>query len=127
MDSDRPYTVDEVRGLRQATGAPIRLVIRFLTDTPEPLRSRVLQAITDRETSGATGFLRDPVETDLATRTTFEQVSAEVRHDLPHSPDFVGRMGNFGRVCFEIQRRLREDHGIIWFTPTEMNPWTIFN
>ena len=124
MDRERGYTAQEVCLLRRATGMPICRAVALLEKTPEPLRSRMLQAAAEQVTTGESGHLTDPTQHDPATSGTFQRVHREVIRDLPTPERILGMMNRTHHLTIarEMQRRLRNQHGIVWFTPLEMNP-----
>jgi len=72
--------------------------------------------------------IADPIEQSPQYKKVIHEVEKEAEANLKKKGlDFPGRMGYCHSLWGEIQRILKEKHGIEWKTPAEMNPMTIFD
>lgn len=117
---------DTTMAVHRATGLPVMKAKAFImTKSPELVR-RILeghrvQLITQP------GGLSDPIEDDpvvgWTVRQVLEQTGLEIEaahaHDRPRG------------LCYLIwrtaQERLLREHAIVWYSPEQMNPATIFD
>ncbi|MDQ1925105.1 hypothetical protein [Massilia pseudoviolaceinigra] len=120
MTNEEPFSSADLFEYHKATGCPVMKVKAELLSMEPELRSRVFKAALTQPREW--GGLRDPIENDPATR---ELVGAAARE----AETLVGATAGRGR-CHRIwieQKRVLALQGISWFSPVEMNPWTVFD
>jgi len=126
---------------RRATGLPVMAAKRKLEEC-DPNDWLALIAASEN-TDTPDGMARDPLEDDetvgLLIRDVLDAVTERVirEHDehiakmRQTSPDLADFLSNRRGICHliwnETQKALREEHGIEWRTPRELNPQTIFD
>ena len=68
----------------------------------------------------------DPIYDDPAIKPLIDSAALEAGRLLEHDPK-RGQMGFCYVTWATIKRILREEHGIEWKTPSEMNPDVLFD
>jgi hypothetical protein len=122
IDSKLELSLEQIKLFRKATGCPVGK-IRSVIEAMEPgLRERMLIAVQTQE--GPTFY--DPIEDDEQFRSVIknaEQVATK------HAEETVGmhRRGKCHLIWTEQARILKEVHGIVWYTPRELNPGTCYD
>jgi len=122
-----PVPLSAMQLFRQATGAPWSEARRILERASPLLYARTLAAAEFRLACRAAGRLQydhmliDPIEHDPATATLFREAVAEVEKLTDDRPRL--RRGSCFRNWVALKNLLRDQYGIEWFTPVEMNPW----
>lgn len=120
MTDDLPFSNTELFAYHKATGSPLlKAKLELLSMEPE-LRSRVFKAALGQ--SRKAGRLHDPLEDDPGTRILIQ--AAAKAAELLVGPA-VGR-GRCHRIWAE-QTRILAAQGITWFSPTAMNPWSVYD
>jgi hypothetical protein len=72
------------------------------------------------------GELHDAVELTSEYKSVIKAVENQVDDELKDFP--LRRCMGFGHIyCERIAQILREEHGIIWRSPAEMNPWNCYD
>jgi hypothetical protein len=110
-----------------------RKVMFYQTDEPKiPVPIKGMRTLEDvLKTIGPTGksggydypFRRDPIEDDPAIKPIIEDMMAVA--DASIDPNWV--FGRCNWVWDKTKELLREYHGIIWFSPNDMNPGAHFD
>ena len=70
------------------------------------------------------GVLHDPIEDDPQYRNLVQQAEAEAEQALKGRDRDVGFCH---LVCATQRDILQNKHGVVWFTPSEMNPGMLFD
>lgn len=86
------------------------------------LRERVLLA--SRTAKPGTSHLTDPIERDPAIRRKVREAREEAEHQAKAQGLTMGRCHFIWAKQAQI---LRDEHGINWYSPAEMNPSTCFD
>ncbi|MHA3774772.1 hypothetical protein ACXR0O_24890 [Verrucomicrobiota bacterium sgz303538] len=120
---EHPETEVVIR-FRRATGLGFLAAREFLSTQPSQLSERILQAGATQP--GGTR-LHDPIEDEPETAAViaaaFSRAEAEVDAEY-QSGCFRGRCH---AVWKRVERILREESGIEWFSPARMNPGGCFD
>jgi len=109
--------------LRRATGLKVLEARKFLQTEPPLLCQRIVQAHEFRLAKAPLRrSLRDPIEDDPATAPIVAQayLKAEAFVDERFGKDY--RRYRDRSVWREVERILRDEHQIVWFSPGRMNP-----
>ena len=97
-----------------------------LPPDPELLRRRELAKQTRKIISGKSRHLQDPISADPAIAKLIDEAGDRARMEVTDN----GRNHYFG-CCHRIGSRqkeiLKQEHGITWFTQSEMNPNVIYD
>jgi hypothetical protein len=92
---------------------------------PELLRRRELARQTNKHTHPKIRFLYDPIRDDPDIGPIIKAAS-----ECAHQEVSGGKYEHLG-TCYLIWRRqkeiLKEEHGITWYSPREMNPGVIYD
>ena len=92
---------------------------------PELLRRRELARQTNKHTHPKIRFLYDPIRDDPDIGPIIKAAS-----ECAHQEVSGGKYEHLG-TCHLIWRRqkeiLKEEHGITWYSPREMNPSVIYD
>jgi len=121
-DSKLELTLEQIKQFRITTGCPIGK-IRAVIEAMEPgLRERILIAVQVQKGPR----LYDPIEDCEKIRLVIKnakQVAAR------HVEETVGarRKGICHLIWTEQARILKDEHGIVWYSPREMNPGTCYD
>ena len=93
---------------------------------PELLRRRELAKQTRKIIPGKSRHLQDPIRADPAIAKLIDEAGDRARMEVTDN----GRNHYFG-CCHRIWSRqkeiLKQDHGITWFSQSEMNPNVIYD
>ena len=139
--TDERVPADLVMRYRRATGLPVLAAKRALISRAP---SEWLPLIVATENQPQTdGFAHDPLEDDDVTGPIIKAVLADVTQRVTReydehialmrtsSPDVADVLSTRRGICHTIWREsqsiLREEHGIHWRTPVELNPQTVFD
>ena len=130
-----------VMRLRRATGLPVLDARRTLLE--RDIEDRLPFVIAAENHSPTDGMARDPQEDDeilgpiihgtldsVAERVIneYDENIAEMRETEPQMADFLSnRRGICHRIWAKTKTQLKNQHGIEWRTPAEVNPGTIFD
>lgn len=88
------------------------------------LKRRIeVAAKTQRPAGAAFPLLHDPIEDDDATAQIVK--AAQAKADAATDPKI--RMGRCHGVWTRMKAILKEEHGIVWYSPREMNPGVKFD
>jgi len=90
---------------------------------PELKRRIEVAAKTQRPASAGLPLLHDPIEDDDATTEIVK--AAQAKADAAIDPKI--RMGRCHSVWTRTKVILKEEHGIVWYSPCEMNPGVKFD
>ena len=90
----------------------------------DELRRRIFLAA---EPPGGSHPLEDPVESDPHAGPTVRRVRDEVFAEVTREYGESLPRGICHLIWSLTKKRLREQHGIIWFSPADMNPGAIFD
>lgn len=119
---------EETMAIRRATGLPVLEAKEFIRSSSPELIQRILDAHSARCAAGtqeAREALRDPIEDDAVAGAVVRKVLAEVERDVE------AEYGTLRMLCHLIwnnaRRRLLEEHGIVWYSPAQMNPGSVFD
>jgi ribosomal protein L7/L12 len=128
-----------VKALREATGLGWLQAKKFLEENPQTLSERIIAA---GKTQTGKPYLYDPIADDPALARQFEaaRAKAEAAYDAwlaERNAEYRRQgfdhmvtervMGGCHFVWNEMKKILREENGIEWFSPREMNPGTVFD
>ncbi len=122
VDSKLELSLAQIKQFRRATGCPVSK-IRSVIEAMEPgLRKRMLIAVQTQV--GPTFY--DPIEDDEKFQSVIKNAE---RVATNHAEETVGayRRGMCHLIWTEQARILKEVHGIVWYTPREMNPGTCYD
>jgi hypothetical protein len=91
----------------------------------DPELKRRIEAAAKAQRRPTTVFplLHDPIEDEAATAPIVK--AAQVKADAEIDPKI--RMGRCHGVWTRMKAILKEDHGIVWYSPHEMNPGVKFD
>lgn len=90
---------------------------------PELKRRIELAAKTQRRPNAAFPLLHDPIEDDEATTKVIKAAQEKADAEM----DSKIRMGRCHGVWTRMKAILKEEHGVIWYSPREMNPGVKFD
>lgn len=118
-----PPTPDQIHRLHRATGLGMREARELLSWQPE-LGERILRAAQTQKDR-----LHDPLENDpqhgpviAAALERARAESAELKPD-----DDALKRGLIHWIWKRAKQILREEHGLVWYSPAEMNPGSVFD
>lgn len=143
--SDPPVPAERVMAIRKATGLPVLEARAFIQKAPPELVERVLEGdrmryecwrrsvpaeLTDKIGCAAhqrsnCAYLRDPAEDDPETGPVIREILDQVTEEL--KPEEGWQMGLCHLIWRTAKERLLREHSIVWYTPSEMNPGSIFD
>lgn len=115
-------TTEEVFAYHKATGCPVMLAKDTLRAMQPLLRARVLLAI--QRPKRQVGLV-DPLQDDPHFGRLISAAAVEAR-ELAQQAGRTGR-GSCHFVWREQARILLERHDIVWFSPKQMNPHTVYD
>jgi hypothetical protein len=88
------------------------------------LKRRIEAATAIQRRSGSTSsLLRDPIEDDERVSALIKE--AQAKADAEIDPKIV--MGRCHGIWTRMKKTLKEEHGVDWYSPREMNPGTKFD
>ena len=119
------HSTDLVDRILKAAAARIHLpdVNALATVTPD-LLDRIFHAAEMRKRSR---FLTDPIEEDPDVGPTVRRVLDETTEVVTREAEGQRRLGLCHRVWGLTKERLSREHGITWYSPSEMNPGSCFD
>lgn len=82
-----------------------------------------MSKLTKEERDSAGPDLYDPIQDDPKFSETIRAVQERVREEVKN----LNRIGSCHIIWSKTKRVLREEHGIIWFDPSDMNPRTLYD
>ncbi len=92
--------------------------------TDPELRKRIEAAEKRQRRPGLTfPLLHDPIEDEEPTA----QIIKQVRERADSEVDRKFRRGRCHGIWRKMRDILKDEHGIIWFSPAEMNPKVVFD
>ncbi len=113
-----------VMQVRRALGGGGVLEIKYFLEAATPLfYSRFIEATQTQVPEDGFHF-HDPIEDDPEFETRVEAAHRDTEEALR---DTKRRTGVCHLFWHTKQKILRENYGIEWFTPAEMNPWIRFD
>jgi hypothetical protein len=117
-------SADYVMRVHRATRLGIVASQQFIATQPTQLTERILQAA---ETQASGPFLHDPIEDapETAAIVAAAFARAETEIDAERHPGMF--RGRCHAVWHRVERILRDDSSIEWFSPTRMNPGRCFD
>jgi hypothetical protein len=92
-------------------------------DTPELVQRRQVAAAAQKGDGEIVMALHDPIEDDEA----FTSIIKEARKEAESLIDSRLGMGRCHSIWARMKKILKEKHGIVWYTPAEMNPLVCFD
>ena len=95
----------------------------FFSRDPELQRRIEAAERIKRQTNAAFPLLHDPIEDDEATTRIVK--AAQAKADAAIDPKI--RMGRCHAVWTRMKTILKQEHGILWYSPREMNPGVKFD
>ena len=119
--------------IHRCTGLPIAEAQKLAASATKELLDQILEACrtqcheSNSEELGArrkVDTLRDPAEFDSNKGPVIERV---LREETEKMRNAERKLGTCHLIWRRVQKRLREEYAICWFTPAEMNPWTAFD
>ncbi|RYX81754.1 hypothetical protein EON83_22575 [bacterium] len=123
-----PFPEEEWARLHLALGVNATRVGHWLANASPTLRHRYQLALVQQANSVAIGdylLLHDPVEDEPQWRTAFEEAEEMLAFELE-----LAGIGDGPNFCFflwnEKARFLKEEFGLEWFSPAQMNPFVRF-
>jgi hypothetical protein len=87
------------------------------------LHKRIIQAVRTQKDRSE---LYDPIEDEPLLRPIFAEVAAEIERSDPDT-DFRKGMGHCFIVWQAQARILLERFGVVWYSPSQMNPGALFD
>ena len=119
-----PPTPDQIHRLHRATGLGMRESRELLSWQPE-LGERILRAAETQKDR-----LHDPIENDPqhgpVIAAALERAHAESA-ELKRDDDPLQGRGIVRWIWKRTGQILREEHGLVWYSPAEMNPGSTFD
>jgi len=113
-------TPDDLVDFCHATGCSMPMARSFLEEMDFKLRKRVMLAVQSQNAEG--GIFQDPIELD----EQFGKLVQEAAEKAEKTFTYKG-MGACHLIWHEQARILKDEHGIDWYSPAEMNPWVNFD
>lgn len=114
----------------------------YLQNLSAEQRLKMISALQVAHQSG-TSKLHDPLEDDPDLQSIFEEVRLQARQEVDRghrqrmielkntSPKVADLLHSGRGLCHQqwlvMKRILRENYGIEWMTPAEMNPFIVFD
>lgn len=117
-----PVNNEDILAYHRATGCPIIRAGEQLSQMEPLLRGRILQAIQKPNRSLA---LRDPIEDEPVISKLIKAAAIEAE-EIAKAGGRTGR-GSCHFIWNEQARILSERHGIIWYSPAQMNPGVMYD
>ena len=114
------YSPDNLLDFSNRMGCGIANARRLLDEMDSGLRKRLLFALQNQIFDGE--FLSDPIERDPIFRGLIEEAAVRAESNVKYE----GR-GLCHIIWAEQARILKEENGIDWYSPAEMNPWIMFD
>ena len=112
-------TPDELVDYCRATGCTMPIARSILEEMQPKMRNRVLLAV---QTQNPEDGLRDPIELDEIFGPLVEAAAAKAEQNVEYRD-----MGACHMIWAEQARILKEEHGIDWYSPAEMNPFSLYD
>jgi hypothetical protein len=113
-------TPDELVDFCRATGCSMSLARSFIAEMDPKLRSRVLLAVKSNIPEDE--LLQDPIELDEIFKKLIEEAAVKAKKNVTYKGRGVCHM-----LWEEQKNILKDEHGIDWYSPAEMNPWVEFD
>jgi hypothetical protein len=107
----------------EATGCSVARAADILASMEPLLRERVLQAASVRPRRSLA--LKDPIETDPQTAEAVSAAAEEAAAIVSSRGPL--RRGSCHSIWREQARILTEKHGLVWFSPQQMNPGILYD
>ena len=104
--------------VHRATGVPITVARDYLIGEPEEKWQSIVADVESEGGRRRGSILRDSLELRSPEGQIIARVLSEVSEEIEKSP---GRLGHCHRIWTETKRRLKQDYGIDWRTPHEIN------
>ena len=120
---------ERIKRIHEATGLGWIAAKEFVEHRPDELVSRIIEA----KEKQSDRILHDPIEDRPEMAATFDVVRRRAEETLDRwtatvSDGFRKRpLGSCHLVWSEMRKVLKEEHGVLWFTPAEMNPGSVFD
>jgi hypothetical protein len=95
----------------------------LFSNDPELKRRIDLAAKSQREPSAPFALLHDPIEDDEATAQIIKAAQAKADAEI----DSKVRMGRCHGIWKRMKIILKEEHGVVWYSPRDMNPGVKFD
>ncbi len=115
----KQITPDELVEYCRATGCTMPIARSILEEMQPKLRKRVLLAV---QTQDPEDELRDPIELDEIFGPLVEAAAAKAEQNVNYK-----EMGACHMIWEEQARILKVEYGIDWYSPAEMNPFSIYD
>ncbi|GEP45196.1 hypothetical protein [Brevifollis gellanilyticus] len=107
---------------RVLDGHKVRFITR-LAKLPVELREKILEASDSQRDEH---FLCDPIESDPVVGATIRETLERVGCELETARGRY-QMGLCHSIWRTAQSELLQKHGIVWYTPAQMNPGACFD
>lgn len=111
---------DDLMEFCNATGCGILEASRLLNKMRASLRKRVLLAA--KMLNPDERILRDPIEADPRFGKLVREAATRAQESIKGEG-----MGTCHRIWAEQARILKDEHGIDWYSPAQMNPWILYD
>ncbi|MES2706916.1 MAG: hypothetical protein V4726_09975 [Verrucomicrobiota bacterium] len=95
---------------------------RLLNSVPRDLEERIQQASKEQATRT---YLSDPMENDPETGPIIRRILEAVSREIEAERGCV--MGLCHVIWHTTRERLLREHSIVWYSPAQMNPGSIFD
>ncbi|HWB01508.1 MAG TPA: hypothetical protein VG796_00700 [Verrucomicrobiales bacterium] len=121
-------SAEETMAIRRATGLPVLEAKEFIRSSSPELIQRILDAHSARRavaTQEAREALHDPIEDDAVAGAVVRRVLAEVERDVKAECGTLRMQGHL--IWNNARKRLLKEHGIVWYSPAQMNPGDVFD
>ena len=117
-------TAEDIMRFRRTTYLGVLAARDFLLNQPQELCERMLRA---GETQRRPGSLHDPIEDDPQTAALITVAYARAESEV----EAAFGSGYFRGRCYplwrSVERILREEHGLQWYSPARMNPTSVID
>jgi hypothetical protein len=138
FQSSNSVQADLVMRFRAVTGCPVTEAQQFLSLFPSERQVDYVNAAERYHGKD----LHDPVEDDVLIGPLFTSICKEVQREIEawqqgqkeladRSPEvaelLVSGRGLIHRYWSRVKELMWERHGIVWKSPAEMNPWSVFD
>jgi hypothetical protein len=110
---------DELIDYCSATGCTMAEARMILEGLHPKLRKRVVLAV---QTQDPEDGLKDPIEFDEIFGPLVKAAEVKAEKNINYN-----EMGACHLIWEEQARILKEEHGIDWYSPAEMNPFTLYD
>jgi hypothetical protein len=116
---------EKTMAIRRATGLPVLEAEKFIQSSSPDLIRRILDAHRAVSKDSRTISLHDPIGDDAMMGAVVRSVRAEVEREVEANHGTLRTTAHL--VWNTMRRKLLEEHGIVWYSPAQMNPGSVFD